>query len=195
MPVWGSNNHDEPRRGIDGARLAPEKLVMLEARSENFPVRERPGHVSCASVVIDAPPADVYRLATDYARWPEVLSDVRSVSVEGGRRDAKVRFRSTALGHEVAVKFDNIENREIRFHSVDAPPGARASGSYVLEPMDGGTRTRLVATFQLDVGGVVGMLVSDKALRSIRHAKLRADLRDVEARFSREPSPTRRDRI
>ncbi|NVB85511.1 MAG: SRPBCC family protein [Kofleriaceae bacterium] len=133
---------------------------------------------------MDASPAEVYELVTDYGHWPLLLGDVQSVEVEGGRRDAKVRFRSAALGHEVAVKFDNVENRAIQFHSVDAPPGARASGRYVLEPIDGGRRTRLVATLYLDVGGVAGVLISDRSLRSKRQAKLRADLGDVAARFS-----------
>ncbi len=154
------------------------------AGAEILALGEKPGHVTEASVIVDAPPAKVYQLATDYGRWPELLSDVRSVKVDGGHRDATVRFRSTALGHEVAVKFDNVENQVIQFDSVDAPPGARASGTYVLEPLDGGTRTRLTATLYLDVGGVVGLLVTDRSLRAMRQAKLRADLEDVEARFT-----------
>lgn len=174
---------------MHGAVLAPWKLVMLsEALPENLSLREKRGHVTEASVIVDAPPAVVYTLATDYARWPQILHDVRSMKVEGGgRRDAKVRFRSAALrAYEVAVKFDNIENRVIRFHSVDAPRGARASGTYVLEAIDGGSRTRLVATFYLDVGGVAGVFVSDRSLRSMRQAKLRADLADIEARFTQK---------
>jgi uncharacterized membrane protein len=159
--------------------------MRTERRPENFSLRERPGHITEARVVLDAPPADVYAVATDYARWPQILHDVESMKVEGGgRRDAKVRFRSAALReYEVAVQFDNIENRIIRFHSVDAPRGARASGTYVLEPIDGGSRTRLVATFYLDVGGVAGVFVSDRSLRSMREAKLRADLADLVERM------------
>lgn len=155
-----------------------------EARAQKISVVEKPDHVTEASVTLDASPADVYELVTDYREWPRLLSDVESVDVDGGRRDAKVRFRSAALGHEVAVKFDNLENRAIQFHSVDAPPGARARGHYVLEPIDGGRRTKLVATFYLDVGGVAGILISDRSLRAKRQAKLRADLGDVAARFS-----------
>lgn len=165
--------------------------VVTTAHAQAISVREKPDHVTEASVEIDASPAQVYEVATDYARWPQVLTDIKRVKVEsGGRRDAKVRFDSRALEHEVAVKFDNVENREIRFHSVDAPPGARARGTYTLEPIDGGTRTRLVATFYLDVGGAAGLFVRDKTLRRMRQEKLRADLRDVAMRFSRERNTT-----
>lgn len=151
------------------------------AKAENLWIGETTDHATEARLVIDASPSEIYRVTTDYAHWSTLLSDVESVSVEG----AKVRFRSAALGgHEVAVQFDNVEDREIHFHSVDAPPGASASGTYVLEPIDGGRRTRLVATFHLDVGGVLGIFVSNRSLRAMRQAKLRADLGDVQARFS-----------
>lgn len=158
--------------------------MLQQVRAQEISVLDKPDHVSEASVVLDAPPSDVYELVTEYREWPQLLTDVESVEVEGGRRDAKVRFRSAALGHEVAVKFDNVENRRVQFHSVDAPPGARASGHYELEPVDRGRRTRLVATLYLDVGGVTGLLISDRSLRAKRQAKLRADLADVAARFT-----------
>lgn len=165
--------------------------VPTTAHAQTISLRDKPDHVTVASVVVNASPAQIYEVATDYARWPQILTDIKRVKVEsGGRRDAKVRFRSVALEHEVAVKFDNIENREIRFHSVDAPPGAHASGTYTLEPIDGGKRTKVVATFYLDVGGVAGLFVRDKTLRAMRHAKLRSDLVDVLRRFPRQPQTT-----
>jgi uncharacterized membrane protein len=165
--------------------------VATTAHAQAVSLREKPDHVTEASVVVEASPAQVYGVATDYARWPQILTDIKRIKVEsGGRQDAKVRFRSVALEHEVAVKFDNIENRVIRFHSVDAPPGAHATGTYRLDPIDGGTRTRVVATFYLDVGGVAGLFVRDRTLRAMRQAKLRADLGDVRSRFAREPQTT-----
>ncbi len=159
-------------------------VIAADARADSVSLSEKPDHVTEAIVVVDASPAQIYQLVTDYARWPQILHDVESVKVEaGGRRDAKVRFRSAALGHEVAVKFDNVENREIRFNSVDAPPGARASGTYVLEPLDGGARTKVVATFYLDVHGVASVFIGNAKLRTMRQNKLRADMNDVAARF------------
>jgi uncharacterized membrane protein len=150
---------------------------------------EQPDHVTEATVTVDAPPARVYELVTDYARWPAILSDVTSVTVKsGGRRDATVRFRSRALEHEVTVVFDNEVDREIRFHGIDGPPGGRADGSYVLEPIDGGTRTRVTVHLYMDVVGVTGVFVRGSTLRSMRQAKLRADLTDVTRWFASHPT-------
>lgn len=168
-------------------------VLAADADADGISLTEKPDHVTEATIIVDASPARIYEWVTDYARWPQILSDIKSVNVEaGGRRDAKVRFRSAALGHEVAVKFDNVENRLIRFHSVDAPPGAHASGTYDLDPLDGGTRTKVVASFYLDVGGVAGLFMSDKKLRGMRQAKLRADLGDVAARFASRPKAAAR---
>jgi uncharacterized membrane protein len=164
-----------------------------DARADSVSLNEQPDHVTEAIVIVDASPAQIYQLVTDYARWPQILHDIESVKVEaGGRSDAKVRFRSAALGHEVAVKFDNVENREIRFHSVDAPPGARAFGTYILEPIDGGTRTKVIASFYLDVHGFASLLMSNTKLRAMRQNKLRADMSDVAARFASRPQAAAR---
>ena len=154
-------------------------------------IAEKPDHVTEASVTIDATPAQIYGLVTDYARWTTVLGDISSVSViSGGRRDAKVRFSSRVLEHEIIVKFDNREDTTIHFVGVDAPPGARATGTYTLQPVDGGRRTRVIARLYLDVVGVPGLFVRNSTLRSMRQAKLRADLSDV-ARWFEKPSPPR----
>jgi hypothetical protein len=122
----------------------------------------------------------VYALVTDYARWPALFSDVRQVTVERGTRDhARVRFRSKILDHEVTVQFDNELDRAIRFVGVEGPPGGRASGTYLLEPIDGGRRTRVTASLYLEVVGVPSLFVGDAKVRTMREAKLRADLTDV----------------
>jgi hypothetical protein len=155
-------------------------VTASDARADPVVLTERPEYVTEAVTVVDAPPAQVYALATDYARWPQVLSDVTSVKIEGGgSRDAKVRFRSKALGHEVAVVFDNVPDRALRFRSVDAPPGASAKGEYILQPIDGGRRTRIVASFYLHVGGIPGIFMSAAKVRSMRRVKLEHDLVDT----------------
>jgi uncharacterized membrane protein len=150
-------------------------------------LREVPGHTTEATVVVDAPPAQVYALVTDYAHWPQLLGDVHSVKVErGGARDARVRFRSEILDNTVTVQFDNDPGRVIKFVGVEGPPGGRSRGTYVLEPIDDGHRTRVKASFYLDVVGVAGVFVTDSKLRHMREAKLRADLQDVVSALSRQ---------
>ena len=160
-------------------------LIAAEAQAEGVHLAERPDHVTEATAVIDAPAAQIYELVTSYARWPSVFSDVSSAKVEGGGRDdARVTFRSRALQHEVTVKFANEPGHAVRFRGVDGPPGGRASGEYVMTPIDGGRRTRVVARLYMDVVGMPGLFIRDSTIRDMRQAKLRADLTDLAARFA-----------
>jgi ribosome-associated toxin RatA of RatAB toxin-antitoxin module len=152
-------------------------------------LREAPHHTTEATIVVDAPPAAVYALVTDYAGWTSFLTDVSDVKVErGSRRDARVRFHSHAIDHTVTVQFDNEPDRVIKFVGIEGPPGGRASGTYVLEPLDGGQRTRITASLYLDVVGVAGVFVSDAKIRRMRDAKLRADLNDLVRRLAARPA-------
>ncbi len=148
-------------------------------------LREVPGQTTEATLTVDASPAEIYALVTDYAGWTSFLGDVSSVKVErGGRRDARVRFHSRAIAHTVTVQFDNEPDRVIRFVGVEGPPGGRASGTYVLDPIDGGRRTKITASLHLEIVGIGQLFVSDAKLRSIRQAKLRADLDDLARRLT-----------
>ena len=50
--------------------------VIPEASAQAPTVREQRPHVTEGVVTIDAPPALVYKVATDYVRWPAWFSDV-----------------------------------------------------------------------------------------------------------------------
>jgi len=154
--------------------------LFAQARADSVSMRETGSHDTEATITVDAPPAQVYALVTGYDLWPVTLSDVRSVKVERGDRDhARVRFHSQVLDHDVTVELDNIPDREIQFVGVEGPPGGRARGTYVLEPVDGGRRTHIVATLHLELVGMPRLFVSEGKIRSLRQAKLRADLRDL----------------
>jgi len=160
--------------------------TAADTRAQPVTLVEKPGHITEGVVTVDATPAQIYALVTDYANWRALLTDVLAVTVKaGGRADAKVRFRSRTLEHEVTVQFDNDPDHSINFRGIEGPPGGRASGSYWLAPIDGGTRTSITARLYLDVVGLAGVFVSDAKLRKMRQAKLRADLTDVARRFAR----------
>jgi hypothetical protein len=155
-------------------------LYATETRADPITIRELGNHVTEATVTVDAPASEIYSVVTDYARWPDLLSDVTAAQIEqGGTDTARVRFRSKVFDHEVTVQFNNVPGREIRFQGIKGPPGGRASGSYFLEPVDGGARTRVVARLFLDVVGVPSLFVKESKLREMREAKLRADMADV----------------
>lgn len=132
------------------ARAAP-------AAAEEATLTELGGARTQGVIEVDASPARVYALVTYYENWPNVLSDIKRVDVKSGPRDeAKVWFDSRAMKHGVTVQFDNDKDGVIRFRLVDGPRGARATGEYVLEGVDGGTRTRIRATLYMNVVGAVG---------------------------------------
>lgn len=161
------------------ALLALCSLVQA-GPAERATVTEASKTVSKATITVDAPPADVYALITDYAQWRKFLTDVTFVKVEsGGQIDARVRMASRALQHKVTIAFNNDPGKAIRFKLVDGPPGARATGEYLLVGIDGGNRTRIDATLYMDVVGVTGIFVTDKKIRKMRQAKVRTDLEDV----------------
>lgn len=168
-------------RFLELAAVAAVTAVASDANAADpFTLVDKPNHVTEATLTIDASPAEVYGLVTDYANWPRLLSDVRGVKVERpGRESAVVRFKSAAFGRTVTVEFANEANHIIRFKGIKGPPGGVARGTYLMEPIDGGQRTRVTATLYLDIVGPASLFVSDAKIKRMRHAKLRSDLSDV----------------
>jgi hypothetical protein len=148
---------------------------LMGAEAGRVKLVEKGGNMTEATIVVDAPPHEVFRAATDYRRWPEILSDVTSVEVKGER----VRFHSKTFGQTVTVEFANVPDREVSFRGVAGPPGGRSSGRYVLVPIDGGSRTRVTALMYAEVVGVPGIFVRDARIQKMRRAKLARDLTDT----------------
>lgn len=165
--------------------LAAVAALTATASSNATPVAaftliDKPGSVTEATVTLDASPAEVYGLVTDYANWPRTLSDVRAVKVvRPGRESARVQFTSAAFGRTVTVEFANEANHILRFKGIKGPPGGVAAGTYLLEPVAGGQRTKVTATLYLDVKGPPALFISDAKIKRMRHAKLQSDIRDV----------------
>jgi uncharacterized membrane protein len=185
-----SNMHArQPWSVLAAAAVAAPTIAAAAPRAQ---LSEESRTVSRATITIDAPPAEVYALVTDYAAWPTFFKDVKWTKVlSGGRGDARVRMHTYSLGHTVTVAFDNIKDRAVRFKLVDGPPGARAKGEYILDPLDNGTRTRVNAVLYMDVVGVPGLLVTDKRIRKMRNAKLRGDLEDGAIELERRAAARR----
>lgn len=158
--------------------------IVSEASAATIALNDKPGDITEATVILDAPPSEIYALVTDYAQWGMIFSDVLSVRVKGGGRDnARVEFKSRVLENQVTIEFANQPDQLITFRGVEGPRGGRARGSYLLTPIDGGARTVVTANLYLDVVGVPGLFVSDAKIKRMRQAKLRADLTDLSRRF------------
>lgn len=158
------------------------------AHAEELVLRELPGHVTEATLVVDATPEEVYNVVTDYANWPRIFTDVTEVRVlAGGRDHARVRFESRAIGRSVTVELDNVPGQRVRFRGIEGPPGGKAGGEYVLTPIGDGTRTHVRARLYMEVTGAPGWFVSDERVREMRRKKLMSDLRDTARLFADAP--------
>ena len=160
--------------------------IAASAHAEPVVVTEQPDHTTQATITVDASPEEVYRVATDYAHWPTVLGDVTALTIQrGGRRDARVKFRSKALGNVVSIQCDNEPDRAIKFRGVDGPPGSHAAGEYRLEPIADG-RTRITATFKLHASGIARLFIKGSTVDRMRRAKVESDLGDLARWFARD---------
>jgi uncharacterized protein YndB with AHSA1/START domain len=122
-----------------------------------------------SNIVIARPPDEVFSYATDPSRFAEWQDDVVSVRIEGRqppsvgsrftttRRIGRVAHRSTQEITELSPP------RSFAARGVDGP--LRANASITVEPLDGGTRSRV--TFVLDFlgRGMGKLLVPDVVLR------------------------------
>lgn len=169
-------------------------LWAVDAQAGVVQLAELSGNTTEVRVVVDAPPSEVYEICTDYARWPTVLSDVRSVQIaSGGRENAKVHIQSRAFGRQVTVVFDNVRDRSISFHGAPPQPGRpsalAARGQYLLTPVDGGKRTLVTASLYMDLFGPAKFVTRADKIQGMREAKLRADLGDAARRFGASTEP------
>jgi hypothetical protein len=181
--VAGAHRVEELMRIALG--LVAVSCLARAAAGEGLVLRELPGNITEGTLIVDAPPDDVYAHATRYEQWPRQFSDIRDVTWQRGDREhARVRFASRSFGESVTVQFDNEPGRVIRFRAVEAPPGGRARGEYRLTPIDGGRRTAVVARLYMNVVGPPRLLFSAHKIRAMRHAKLKVDLEDTERWFA-----------
>lgn len=111
-----------------------------------------------AVVTIDAPPATVWGILTDYRNLKSVLpdyerTDVVSESAGGATMDMAVKAGSLAPTFKYRVKIQ--ENRAANTLSIQRVSGDfnAITASYRLLPLAGGSKTSLVYHLNIDIGG------------------------------------------
>ena len=106
---------------------------------------------------MNAPPERCYEVVVDFERYPEWVADIKHVEVlqrdEQGR-GTKVAFRAAAMGRSTSytLAYDYSDApREISWVLERGDITRRLDGTYVFEPVDGGTEV----TYHLAVELVV----------------------------------------
>jgi uncharacterized protein YndB with AHSA1/START domain len=102
-----------------------------------------------SSIEIDRPPDEVFAYATDPARFGEWQKDVVRVHVESGSRFVTTRRIGGSERTMTQEVTESAAPRRWAARGVDGP--VRPSAGITVEPLDGGTRSRV--TFALDFEG------------------------------------------
>jgi hypothetical protein len=175
--------------------------------------RERPGsrvrEVRTVAVV-DAPPAVVRRALTDWARYVEIMPYTEEGRVVATEQGGKVVHFYTLVNPPVVSRRDYtmrtvdegaVEGGALRISWTPSDKGpaprpgivrvAVNEGSWLLEPLDGGARTRATYRLLTDPGGSVPGFVADRANREALPGVLKAVRRAAADPRYREPAPGR----
>jgi uncharacterized protein YndB with AHSA1/START domain len=124
------------------------------------------------SIDIDRSPADVYAYATDPARFPEWQPDVRSARVDGSPLVVGTKFTTTRrfAGAEQTLVQEVAEVEQPKRWAARAVSGpVRPFGTLTFEPLDGGTRTRVVFEISYEAGGL-GKVILPLVIRQTKAA-------------------------
>ena len=102
-----------------------------------------------SSIEIDRPPDEVFAYATDPARFAEWQKDVVRVHVESASRFVTTRRIGGSERTMTQEVTESAAPRRWAARGVDGP--VRPNAGITVEPLDGGTRSRV--TFALDFEG------------------------------------------
>ena len=132
------------------------------------------------SIVIEAAPEPIMAVIADFPAYPEWANAVRSAEVLGQDADGKateVRFALDAgvFKDTYTLAYDWApDGLSVRWHLTKGQIQRAQEGSYVLEPIDAGTRVTYSLSVELNVP-MIGMLrrkaekiIIDTALKELK---------------------------
>jgi uncharacterized protein YndB with AHSA1/START domain len=144
---------------------------------------------------IARPPEEVYAYVTDPSRFPEWQHDVVRVRIQGGRPlSAGSRFTTTRrIGPAEQTMTQEITElsppRRWAARGVDGP--LRPSAEVTVEPLAGGTRSRVTIALDFEGQGI-GKLLPLEAIRRMATKTAPKSYRNLKERLEQEhTSPTR----
>ena len=114
-----------------------------------------------SSITIEAAPAEVMGVISDFARYPEWTGEVKEAEVLstddiGRAEQVRLLLDAGAIKDEHTLAYDWVGDNEVRWSLVRSQMLRSLDGSYRLAPLDGGKRTEV--TYQLTVDVKIPML-------------------------------------
>jgi uncharacterized membrane protein len=131
------------------------------------------------TIEIDAPVADVMAVITDFERYPSFLPEIDSAEILRAEDNSwEVRFSVRVVRRfGYTLRLEQEGANALRWSLVEGAFKAN-DGSWALEAIDGGTRTRAVYSIDLQVG----MFVPGNILRTL----VERSLPETVGRFKKE---------
>lgn len=136
------------------------------------------------TILIDAPPAHVWSVATDIAKYPEWARDIKAVTIHATDdlgRPSEVEFRASALGrsthYTLSYDYSDAPDR-LAWKMVEGDIERSIDGAFVFVPTDeGGTEVRydLAIDLVVPLPGFVKRRAEVRILNQVREMKVRAE--------------------
>jgi len=134
-------------------------------------------------VDIDAPPGRVMEVITDFPSYPQFLPEIEEAEVVSATPGSwEVRFVLRLIRRmEYTLRLSRDEDRHLAWTLVTGIFRSN-DGSWVLEPVDGGARTRATYTIDLVMDvfiprAIVNSLVGENLPATLARFKARAEAR------------------
>ncbi|MDT0381025.1 SRPBCC family protein [Streptomyces sp. DSM 42041] len=114
-----------------------------------------------SSITIEAAPAEVMGVISDFARYPEWTGEVKEAEVVstddlGRAEQVRLLLDAGAIRDEHTLAYDWVDENEVHWSLVKSQMLRSLDGSYRLHPLAGGDRTEV--TYQLTVDVKIPML-------------------------------------
>ena len=114
-----------------------------------------------SSITIEAAPAAVMDVISDFPRYPEWTGEVKEAEVlshdaQGRAEQVRLLLDAGAIKDEHTLAYEWVGEHEVRWSLVKSQMLRALDGVYSLRPADGGARTEV--TYQLTVDVKIPML-------------------------------------
>ncbi|MFE2428501.1 SRPBCC family protein [Streptomyces sp. NPDC059373] len=114
-----------------------------------------------SSITIDAAPADVMGVISDFARYPEWTGEVKEAEIlsaddQGRAEQVRLLLDAGAIKDDHTLGYTWVSDNEVSWSLVKSQMLRTLDGSYTLAPVEGGKRTEV--TYQLTVDVKIPML-------------------------------------
>ncbi|WP_404815688.1 SRPBCC family protein [Streptomyces thermolineatus] len=134
-----------------------------------------------SSITIEASPAEVMAVISDFARYPEWTGEVKQAEIlskdaAGRAEQVRLVLDAGAIKDDHTLAYTWIGDHEVRWSLVKSQMLRALDGAYVLVPLDGGTRTEVTYSLTVDVKiPMLGMIkrkaekvIIDRALSGLK---------------------------